>query len=236
MSSFSYGSRFPLLPHDISTVQIKSSIKVDFMTFLNTTNIRNYTKYLTLFIWFVSSNCSISASDLNFLNRSQKIKISQHFQESEMPFTNEAGYISGGKHFDYAITDEFGKKHYIADFKGNVLIIVFSTTWCPNCPSVLKEFNYLVNEFQRLNIKNVKIIVLNIGSDSINTLKAYYKNYDMAMLNAYESIPNKAISGIRGVPACLIFDKSGSPVWGYVGAGADYQSPEFINFIKKLAD
>jgi hypothetical protein len=96
----------------------------------------------------------------------------------------------------------------------------------------------LVEKFAKLGIKNVKILALNIGEESINDLKIHYKARDAQLLDVYDSIPTSALNNvgkIRGVPACLVFNKEGAPVWGYLG-GADYNSPKFINFIRNLAN
>jgi thioredoxin-related protein len=94
----------------------------------------------------------------------------------------------------------------------------------------------LVEKFQKQGIKNVKIIALNVGNESIEALKIHYKSLDIQLLDAYRSISPEIMqnANIRGVPACLVFDKNGKPVWGYLGA-ANYNSSEFINFIKNLA-
>ncbi|MDR0968017.1 MAG: TlpA family protein disulfide reductase [Holosporaceae bacterium] len=155
--------------------------------------------------------------------------------EEDFPFVQDPGYIPGGESFDYEIENENGEKFKIKDLKGNVVIIALFTTWCSNCPSVLQDFDFLVEKLQKT--KNVKIIALNIGDESINALKIYYKSRNVQLLDAYRSVSPEIMRGgvVRGVPACLVFDKNGSPVWGYLGA-ANYNSPKFVNFIKNLAE
>jgi thiol-disulfide isomerase/thioredoxin len=150
------------------------------------------------------------------------------------PFSADKGFLSNGMSFDYKIKNENGVEFSVGDFKGNVVIIMFFTTWCPSCPVVLKSMDCLVEKFKQEGINNVKIVPLNLGNDSVNRLKIYYKRNDVQLLDVYHSLPSNAMSEIKGVPCCLIFDKTGDPVCGYLGA-EDYLSGEFVEYIKKIA-
>jgi thiol-disulfide isomerase/thioredoxin len=150
------------------------------------------------------------------------------------PFSSGNNFLPGGQPFKYTIMDENGKDFCISDLKGNVVIIVLFTTWCHNCPPVLQDMDYLVEKLKTDGVDNVKIIALNIGSESIEYLRIYYKGRDIRLLDVYHSLSPKTMAGIVGVPVCLVFDKSGSPVCGYLGAD-NYSSDQFAGYIKKLA-
>ncbi|MDR1236390.1 MAG: TlpA family protein disulfide reductase [Holosporaceae bacterium] len=150
------------------------------------------------------------------------------------PHSVSSSFLPNGMQFNHKIKNENGDEFSIENLEGNVVIIVFFTTWCPSCPTVLENMDYLTEKFREEGIDNVKIIPLNLGNESVDYLKIYYKGSDLQLLNVYHSLPPGAMSAIRGVPCCLIFDKSGTPACGYLGA-ENYRSGEFIEYIKKLA-
>jgi thiol-disulfide isomerase/thioredoxin len=200
-------------------MQVINNIKVDFMIF-SKLNSRKHIKYLLLAVVFSST----SEAYESFFSRGEAIP----------PFSFSAGFLPGGKPFAYKIKNEKGKEFSIKDLRGNVVVIMLFTTWCPSCPIVIQYMENLVEKFREKRIDNIKIIALNIGNEPLNLIKVYYKGRDIQLLDAYHSLPSEAMSDIRGVPACLIFDKNGSPVCGHLGV-ADYSSGEFIEYLEKLA-
>jgi thiol-disulfide isomerase/thioredoxin len=213
MPSFSQGSRLPLFPQDIrerKTMPIRMIFPIFFPRF----NFRKYTACL------LAAIAVILSGDLP--------------AQPNFPFSDGAGYVAGGKSFDHKFKNDQGQELSLDDLKGNVVIILLVTTWCPNCPAVVQSLDWLKDEFAKNGVKNVKIVALNIGSESIEYLKKHYITNDIHSLDLYHSLPAAVLNGLRGVPACFVFDKSGAPVWGYLGA-VNYYSTEFFEFIKDLA-
>lgn len=161
--------------------------------------------------------------------------------ENKIPFSTEYGYLQQndlpsfetlfGKNFHFKKDD--GKTFGFKELTDQVTVIAFSTTWCHNCPTVLKALETLQTKITQQKINNIKIIALNVGDDELFELKSHYKKYDIESLDVYESIESVDSSYIRGVPTCLVFAPSGNPVCGYVG-WHDFASDEFIEFLKRL--
>jgi thiol-disulfide isomerase/thioredoxin len=186
----------------------------------------SYIKYLltaTVFICGLNAETSLVFSETNARSISP-------------PFSSGSGYLSGGRPFGIKVKNEKGEEFFIGDIKGQVTIVVLFTTWCQSCPAVLLDMDCLVEKFKNDKIDNVKIIALNIGGDSVWAIKNYYKERGIRQLDVYNSVPSNVftLSGIRGVPACLVFDTEGNPVWGNLGA-ENYLSGEFVDYIKGLA-
>ncbi|MDR1334191.1 MAG: TlpA family protein disulfide reductase [Holosporaceae bacterium] len=206
-------------------MQVINSRKALFMIF-SQLNCRKHIKYLLLAIVFISSFSleALKAYESIFPRTGNIVP----------PFCFSNGFLPGGKPFTYKIKNENSEELSLEDFKGNVVVIVLFTTWCPSCPVVLEDMEYLVEKFKKNGINNIKIIALNIGNEPLNLVKIYYKGRNIQLLDVYHSLPVNAMSDIRGVPACLIFDKNGSPVCGHLGA-TNYSSGEFIEYLEKLA-
>ncbi|GHT99139.1 hypothetical protein FACS1894126_5190 [Alphaproteobacteria bacterium] len=183
-----------------------------FMAFLN----NNFTKYIKYIAYLALLVVCCASCD-------QKDKVSP-------PFSDSAGYIKDEISFDETIYDEKGLPLTLANFKGNVVIVVFSTTWCHNCPNVLQSFDSL----EAKKICGLKIVALNVGNEGIDEIKIHYKSHDIQLLNVYQSVKPTVMKSIRGVPACLIFDTNGKFVCGYLGGGIDFCSTEFVGFIDAL--
>jgi thiol-disulfide isomerase/thioredoxin len=151
----------------------------------------------------------------------------------DCPFVDNPGYMKGGRKFLHPMKDKSGREFSMTDLAGNVVILVFYTIWCPNCPQVLKSIDNLNMRLNVLGVGGVKILAFNIGDESVELLEAHNKTIDIQTLAVHQSIPSSIIREIKCVPACLIFDKKTNPVCGYLGE-VDYASEEFFSFVEKL--
>lgn len=184
-------------------------------------------KYITMILSVIAILPLTHGGALKFMKQTSK---------SDIPFSNEHGYIDGGAEFTASFTDENGKKFALADFKGNVVIIAFMTSWCPNCSTVQKSLDSLKEYFQNSSKQvPVKILSLYVGNEPLNILKIKDKSNDIQNLETYNPIPPEQVPFLQAVPTCLVFDKDGNPICGYMGARNFFQ-PQFIEFIEKTAE
>ncbi|MDR2068165.1 MAG: TlpA family protein disulfide reductase [Holosporaceae bacterium] len=199
------------------------------MISFRTNYLGKYIKSFAALIVAAATVCyNLEASELNFLGRQKNIT-------ATFPFEQGPGYLPGGKKFPYSLKNEFGKEFRLSDLHEKVVIVVLSTTWCPNCPTVLRSFDNLIHRLKQSGIENVEILVLNVGNETLGALRLYYKSNDIQLLKIYPSVKPNVMEGIAGVPACLVFDKKGNHVWGYLGGGVDYAGNDFFDFIERLA-
>jgi thiol-disulfide isomerase/thioredoxin len=162
------------------------------------------------------------------------LKPTEKQQAIEIPFADGPGYVQGGAKIDCGVLKNEKEEFNLSDLKGKVVIVMFVTVWCPNCPASLEELERLEEGLLKEKISDVKIIVLNIGEESIDELREHYKHCNVRSLDLYQSLPNAVVHGLRGVPACFVFDKTGKPVWGCYGFAPYYSSRKFINYIREL--
>lgn len=165
---------------------------------------------LTLFFSFLICGCEDKKPQIPFSNIS-----TSEIANIKVSFSNENNQILS-----------------VENFKNNVLIIGFSTTWCPNCPTTIKSLEKLDQYLKKENIYNVKIIIVNLENISLENSATHYKNI-AETLKVYK-IENAQIDCIKGVPACVVFDKTGKAVYGYLGAN-DFSSENFKNFVEYLS-
>ncbi|MDR1362397.1 MAG: TlpA family protein disulfide reductase [Holosporaceae bacterium] len=131
------------------------------------------------------------------------------FQESEASGVTDpsaAIAMESTAAFDFRISNGGDEKDFcLADLKGSVVVVVFFTTWCPNCPMILQQLDQLAAE----KLGGLKIIALNIGSDHISEIKKHYAQHHLTQLTAYSSVAIDMVGSIRHVPTCLVFDRKG---------------------------
>lgn len=125
---------------------------------------------------------------------------------------------------DFTLTDQYGNKHTLSDYKGKVVFLNFWATWCPPCNKELPDIEELYNEYG-LNQKDVVFLgVTNPKSDKYpnnqditeDEIKSFLdqKGYTFPtvfdetgeILNDYQ---------ISAFPTTFIIDKQGN-VLGYV--------------------
>lgn len=203
---------------------------------------RNYTKFLlmsvvAMAVFYNFSDCyagtiapSSSTDVKNSDVKEEKVSETANQQEDKKDDVLSFSDIVGD---DFIFSNEKGYKFSFANLKGHVLVIAFSTTWCPNCPIVLKSLDTLKKKLLQQEIYNVGVITLNIGDEDIKAVKDNYTNHNIENLTAYESVAHA--NNIEGVPVCFVFDKEGKLVSKYLG-WHDFASNDFIAFLKKLAD
>jgi len=196
----------------------------------------NYIKYFVLMIGF-SFVYDINAGSLKDWFLFKKLKnetIKNKDKKINIPWENDNNCLADFQCiFHGKIVDENNKLITIESMKDNVVILVFSTTWCPNCPEVIRQMDSLNNKLKELGIDNVKIIHLNIGDESLSGVKKHLKKINVK-LDPYWSVAGADV-GVSVIPTVMIFDKNGKAICGYIGSSLNYLSDEFVKFIIVVA-
>jgi len=166
--------------------------------------------------------------------------ISKIFQTLSKPFEGYPGYWEQLSDFDITLTnvetnEEFPSETFsLKSLKKNVVILFFTTTWCPNCVKVFQDLDNLSRKLSDKKLSNVKIITVVLGMDDDASIKSYYETNEIKSLRRFKSISPSFFNVIRAVPTCFVFNKESTPVWGFSGI-ANYGSLEFLNFIEDLS-
>jgi peroxiredoxin len=118
------------------------------------------------------------------------------------------GGDSGTQALDFTLTDVNGRTVRLGDFVGrNVILLVFSATWCPPCNKEVPELKKLHDEY---GPKGLKIIDVYIQESQEKIASFVQKNaipytivldLDGAVARQY---------GVRGIPTFVVIDKTGA--------------------------
>lgn len=202
----------------------------------------DYIKYFTIAIalgTFNSADCGELKK--NFSKNTEAHKSENHeknisvknTKKIKIPWRNKDNCVADGWEFKGVITDSQNESFTLRDLIGDVVILIFSTTWCPNCPDAVRQLDSLNEKLGDLGVDNVKVMHLNIGEESQEEIRRHLNKINVS-LEAHKSVSSH-LAGVSVIPSVLIIDKKGKPVCGYVGGGFDYLSDEFVKFIIALA-
>ena len=168
-------------------------------------------KFILVFIYLISSSSSYAIQELNIKN----LVIHKNPKKLEkINFKNINNEIIN-----------------LNKFENSLIIINFWATWCAPCIEEMPSLNRLqINP----NFKNLKIIPINIGRDSIEKSKNFYKKLNINNLKIYfdkdVELANKFL--LRGLPTTVFINKNGEEfarVIGYV----NFDDKTIIKWLKK---
>lgn len=92
---------------------------------------------------------------------------------------------------DFALTDHHGKARTLADFKGQVVVMFFGYTQCPDvCPTTMAEMAAVMQQLGKDADKvQVLFVTLDPERDTRELLAAYVPNFDKRFLGLYGDLP-----------------------------------------------
>lgn len=162
--------------------------------------------------------------------------------------------VGCGIALESAVVRESKAYSEICNFKGSVVVVMFTADWCPSCPAVL---NKLMSFSKLMTGNDVKIIIVHIGgklhkknvidsnSNNLNlndVVKLPKKNIidsNSNNLNLNEVVTELYISSsevgcdIKGIPAIVFFDRGLNPVCSFVG-GSVSEFDHFLDLIDAI--
>lgn len=118
---------------------------------------------------------------------------------------------------DIPLYDIEGKKHYLEEYEGKAILLVFWATWCSPCVNEMVDLDLLQKDFRKL-----PFIILAVSEDyaGIEVVKKFYDVYDirhLALLHDYKNSLFKA-QGIAGLPTSILINGEGKAVGFFTGS------------------
>lgn len=107
----------------------------------------------------------------------------------------------------FMLDDLKGNKIQLSDFKGKVVLLVFTTTWCRYCVS---EIPYLRDLYSKYKEKGFEIINIDIqeSEKKVSSFAAQHNIPYTILLDKYAKVASTY--GVQGVPSKTLIDKNGN--------------------------
>jgi thiol-disulfide isomerase/thioredoxin len=109
---------------------------------------------------------------------------------------------------DIAFFDEENKEHFLEEYEGETLLLVFWATWCSPCVNEMASLDNLAKDFRKLNFK---ILPISEDYNGIDIAKQFYKDHKikhLALMHDYKNALFKEFA-ISGLPISYIVDQTG---------------------------
>jgi len=107
---------------------------------------------------------------------------------------------------DFTLSDIKGNKVSLSDLKGHVVLVVFTTTWCPYCK---REIPGLKKMYETYSQKGLEIVAVYIqeSQQKVSAFASAYKLPYTILLDTSGMVARAY--GIRGVPTKVLIGKDG---------------------------
>ncbi len=127
-----------------------------------------------------------------------------------------------------AVTDRFGEKRRLADYKGSVVLVNFWATWCAPCVYEMPSLDRLQADMAG---EGVTVMAVSVDRQGLPLVEPFYRDYRLDNLDIFLDPFGDLASelGVRGLPSSYLIDKRGRVV-GKLQGSLEWDIPE----VKKL--
>ncbi len=130
---------------------------------------------------------------------------------------------------DFTLSDIYGEKRSLSDFKGKVIILDFWATWCPPCRAEIPHFIELYKEYRDQGLEIIGV-ALDWNAQRVVAPFVQERGINYTVLLGKKDVTD-LYGGIMSIPTTFIIDRNGGIRKRYIG----YKDKEiFEKEIKKL--
>jgi len=127
--------------------------------------------------------------------------------------------------------DQDNKQVNLDKYRGKLVLLNFWAIWCAPCKEEMPSLDKLkVNK----KLNNIEIFPINIGNDSIEKSKEFFKDLNIKNLKLYFD-PKINIArelSLRGVPTTVLVNKNGEEFARIIGI-VDFEDPSIVDWLSK---
>ena len=141
----------------------------------------------------------------------------------------------------FSLTDQYGKKHTLDDYKGKIVFLNFWATWCPPCRAEMPDIQKLYERSSREGKDSV--IVLGVAAPKLGSEKdeAGIKAFMEKNGYSYPVLMDKGgklfeAYGIRAIPTTYLIDRRGNVIGRVQGALSAENLEKIIQQVLKTAE
>ena len=115
------------------------------------------------------------------------------------------------------------------EFRGKLIIVNFWATWCAPCR---EEMPSLDNLQAHKDLKNLKILPINVGQEKIEKSINFFNELNIKNLDLYydDSINLAKKFTLRGLPTSILINKNGEEFARIVGS-IDFNDKKFVKWL-----
>ena len=127
--------------------------------------------------------------------------------------------------------DQDNKQVYLDRYRGKLVLLNFWAIWCAPCKEEMPSLDKLkVNK----KLNNIEIFPINIGNDSIEKSKEFFKDLNIKNLKLYfdPKINLAKELSLRGVPTTVLINKNGEEFARIIGI-VDFEDPSIVDWLSK---
>ena len=127
--------------------------------------------------------------------------------------------------------DQDNKQINLDRYRGKLVLLNFWAVWCAPCKEEMPSLDRLkVNK----KLNNIEIFPINIGNDSIEKSKEFFKDLNIKNLKLYfdPKINLARELSLRGVPTTVLVNKNGKEFARIIGI-VDFEDPSIVDWLSK---
>jgi len=115
----------------------------------------------------------------------------------------------------FDVVDTTGKRHRLADYKGQWVVVNFWATWCAPCVKEIPE----IAEFHHAHAKNVAVLGIALDIEEVEKTKQFAKKvgHDYPLVLGDDPKVEKQFGKVRGLPVTKIYDPTGKKIYDRLG-------------------
>lgn len=127
--------------------------------------------------------------------------------------------------------DQDNKQINLDRYRGKLVLLNFWAIWCAPCKEEMPSLDKLkVNK----KLNNIEIFPINIGNDSIEKSKEFFKDLNIKNLKLYfdPKINLAKELSLRGVPTSVLINRNGEEFARIIGI-VDFEDPSIVDWLSK---
>ena len=134
---------------------------------------------------------------------------------------------------EFTLTDQYGARHSISDYRGKVIFLNFWATWCSPCRMEMPDIQALYQEYDALG-EEAEVVFLSVATPGLGGEGTKEEVISFMEENGYtypvlmdETGEVSAMFGISAYPTTYMIDREGK-VYGYVSGALSRENMESI--------
>ena len=134
---------------------------------------------------------------------------------------------------EFTLTDQYGARHSISDYRGKVIFLNFWATWCSPCRMEMPDIQALYQEYEAMGEES-EVVFLSVATPGLGGEGTKEEVISFMEENGYtypvlmdETGEVSAMFGISAYPTTYMIDREGK-VYGYVSGALSRENMESI--------